>query len=282
MVDTVNVVADPVEPEKGTQEYTDKMAEAGASAVNNGRGESEPVPAKPEGVPDKFYNADTGEVDVAGLAKSYTELEKNRSKEVPKPPKVETKGETSETPSDKESDGSDKEQAEAVVESAGLDMASLSDEYATAGELTTDSYAKLEAVGITKDVVDAYINGQNAIINQAKSSAFELADGEEGYTSMIEWAKANLSESEIKAYNNNVNSPDSGVRETVIRGLHARYTGAEGSGGELVTGKTGNATKGSAYESNSQLMADMNNPKYKEDEAFRAQVQDKLSRSSLF
>ena len=282
MVDKVEVTPEESAPEKGSQEYIDKMAELGAGAINNGKGEAPEVAPKPDGVPDKFYNAETGEVDVAGLAKSYTELEKNRSKEVPKPPKVETKGEESETPSDKEGDGSDKEQAEAIVESAGLDMVSLSEEYADSGELTPESYSKLEAVGITKDVVDAYINGQNAIISQAKSSAFELAGGEEGYTSMIEWAKANLSDGEIKAYNNNVNSLDAGVRETVIRGLHARYIGAEGSGGDLVAGKSGSASKGTAYESNAQLMADMSDKRYATDEVFRKQVQDKLARSSLF
>ena len=283
MVDRVEVTADPVEPEKGTAEYNEKMSKIGEGAINNGKGEAPKVTPKPNGIPDKFYNPETGEVDVEGLAKSYTELEKNRSKEVTKPPRVEPEAvKQTDKPSDKKGDGSDKETAETVVESAGLDMASLSEEYATTGELTADSYSKLEAVGITKDVVDAYITGQNAIINEAKTTAFSLTGGEESYTAMIEWAKANLSEGEIKAYNNNVNSTDAGIRETVIRGLHSRYQTEEGSGGDLVSGKTNASTKGSAYESNAQMMTDMNDPRYKTDEAFRKQVADKLSRSSLF
>ncbi len=46
---------------------------------------------KPEGVPDKFWNAETGEVRIDALLKSYAELEKKLSSSIPQPEDDETR-----------------------------------------------------------------------------------------------------------------------------------------------------------------------------------------------
>lgn len=76
-----------VEPEAGTPEYDQLMADKfDQSQIDSGQVKPEPtqekteVPPKPEGIPDKFYNKETGVVDVAAMAKSYTELEKGKGK----------------------------------------------------------------------------------------------------------------------------------------------------------------------------------------------------------
>jgi hypothetical protein len=46
---------------------------------------------KPEGIPDKFWDAEAGEIRVAALIKSYTELEKKMASSVPTPTDDETR-----------------------------------------------------------------------------------------------------------------------------------------------------------------------------------------------
>ena len=90
------------------------------------------------------------------LEKAYKELESKIGS-----PKEETKEEpTLDIP-----EGN----AEEVVEAAGLDMESLQQEFSDKGELTAESLAKLEKVGINKDIVDSYIQGQQAVAQQIET-----------------------------------------------------------------------------------------------------------------
>ena len=54
------------------------------------------------------------------------------------------------------------ETAEKAVEAAGLDMSQLEQEFADNGELSEKSYEQLESQGISKDIVNNYIEGQQA------------------------------------------------------------------------------------------------------------------------
>lgn len=269
-------VTPEVTPE--SPEYVAEMAAKGEAAVNGGVApEAAPeIPAKPEGIPDKFYNAETGVVDYAALAKSYTELEKAQAKKAEAP--------KAETPPAKEGNQTpDAKAANEAVEAAGLDMGSLSQEYAENGTLSEDSYAKFEKVGITKDIVDSFIEGQQAKAEIARSHAFSITEGADGYAAMVAYAQANLSPEEINAYNTAVNSQSASVRDLAIRGMWSRYTSESGNtGADLVTGKVNTKGSDGSYQSRAEMMADMNDPKYKTDEAFRKKVQDKLGRSSIF
>jgi len=276
MADTLQIGTE-VTPEN--PEYIAKMAAMGEAAVNGGVApvaeEAPPeVPAKPEGIPDKFYNAETGVVDYTALAKSYTELEKANS----------TKKEPEVTPKDKPEDAP-KDAAQEAVEAAGLDMPSLSKEYDESGTLSDDSYAKLEKAGIPRAMVDDYIAGQQAKVEVARTQAFGITDGEDGYKAMIDYAKANLSEADIAAYNKAVNSGDATSREEAVRGLWTKYSAESGNGTngtDLITPNSNTKVGNGAYQSRAEMMADMGNPLYKSDEAFRAKVQAKLAVSNIF
>jgi hypothetical protein len=260
--------------------YIQEMAEKGSAAVNGGVEPEAPavIPEKPEGIPDKFYNAETGVVDYTALAKSYVELEKSKGKQV-EPPKADAKKPEGTTPP---ADAEVKAATDAV-EAAGLDMPSLSQEFATNGELSEDSYAKLDKAGISKDLVDSFIEGQQAKAEVARGQAFSITEGQEGYTAMVAYAQANLTPAEIDAYNTAVNSPIPSVRELAVRGMWSRYSNESGNtGGNLITNKTNTKVGSDVYQSRAEMMSDMNDPKYKTDEAFRSKVSAKLGRSNVF
>ena len=68
----------PADPE-GHDEAMVKLVDDANTIPEEGIKENVEVAAKPESVPDKFYNAETGAVDYDAMAKSYAELEKKQS-----------------------------------------------------------------------------------------------------------------------------------------------------------------------------------------------------------
>jgi len=220
--------------------------------------------SKPEGLPEKFNS-------VEDLAKSYSELEKKLgdNKEAPKEetPKTETKT-------------SDLEIAEKAVESAGLNMETLSSEYAEKGELDAKSYDALEKAGIPKDYVNQFIEGQKAIADQQATSIKNMVGGADAYTEMSTWAAENMSEQEKTAYNTAVNSKDIETAKLAVVGLKAKFESANGNEPSLVEGK-GTITGQDGYKSWAEVTAAMGDDRYSKDPAYQAMVQDKLAKSDL-
>ena len=254
----------PAEPEGHEAEMIKKIDDAN-TMPEEGIQENVEVAAKPEGIPDKFYDAETGKVDYDSMAKSYNELEKKQSGQ-----KEEVKEESVEEP----------KTADEAVEKAGLDMSALTSEYDANEGLTAESYAALAAAGIPEGTVNQYIEGQKALVTQAQNEAYSLTDGKEGYEAMSGWAKANLSEAELSNYNTQVNSPNSKIREQAIRGLHSQFASDSGEGKPLVHGGGSTSTTG-GYGSRAQMIAAMQDSKYQSDPAYRAEVEAKVASSSF-
>lgn len=257
-------------------EYVAQMAALGEQAVKSGNtqisdGEPGEIPAKPDWVPDKFYDATTGEVNYEALSKSYQELEKKQSTKEPEKPDTQAGD-------DKSQDGNDDQQdaANKAVESAGLNMTDLSKEYSENGVLADKSYEALEKAGIPRETVDQYIAGQQALAQQARAQAFSVTEGEEGYQTMVSWAKNNLTPAELETYNKSVNSANSGVRDMAVRGLWAKYNSESGQGKALVHGK-GSSSESTGYKSNAEIVAAMSDPRYAKDPAYRKAVEAKMA-----
>jgi hypothetical protein len=220
--------------------------------------------SKPEGLPEKFNS-------VEDLAKSYSELEKklgDNKEEAPKEeaPKTDTKN--------------DLDIAEKAVENAGLNMETLSSEYAEKGELDAKSYDALEKAGIPKNYVDQFIEGQKAIADQQSKSIKDMVGGADAYSDMSNWAADNMSEEEKTAYNTAVNSNDIETAKLAVVGLKAKFEKANGNEPNLVEGK-GTITGQDGYNSWAEVTAAMGDDRYQKDPAYQAMVQEKLSKSDL-
>ena len=271
MADNYEKVEFAAEQPAEDQDHVQKMVELADKAAEDPNKsmatDNVEVSPKPDWVPEKFYNSDTGEINYEGLAKSYTELEKKQSS---------SKGDDAPTSEDKESE----QTAEQVVESAGLDMAALQSEYDEKGTLDEKSYEALEKAGIPKDTVNMYIEGQKALVAQAQQHAYSLTDGEEGYKAMSDWAKSNLSAEDLKSYNTAVNSTNQSTREIAIRGLWGKYSADSGSGKDLIHGKASDSKVG-GYKSRQQMIDAMKDPRYLNDPAYRAEVEAKVVAASF-
>jgi len=232
--------------------------------------EIKPTQSKPEGLPEKFNSVDE-------LVKSYSELEKKlgeQSQPTEKSVDPVSKAEVKEQPK------SDLDIATKAVDSAGLNMESLSEEYAKEGKLADGSYKLLEKAGIPKDYVDRFIAGQQAIADQQSSSVKEMVGGTQAYDSMSEWASQNLSETEKTAYNSAVNSKDLESVKLAVVGLKARYSQATGSEPKLVEGKA-SASGEQGFQSWAQVTQAMSDPRYAKDVAYQTEVKNKLANSKI-
>jgi hypothetical protein len=221
--------------------------------------------SRPDGLPEKFKS-------VEDLAKSYTELEKKlgtQEKSVDEKSVDEKPAETK----------SDLEIAEKAVETAGLDMDVLAKEYADNGALDEKSYQALEKAGISKQYVDQFIAGQNALAEQQGNEVKSIAGGDESYNEMVNWASNNFNEAEKTAYNNAVNSKDMEVIKLAVTGLKARYEQANGKEPSLVQGKA-TPTAEPSFQSWAQVTEAMADSRYAKDPAYQAEVKNKLANSN--
>lgn len=222
---------------------------------------------RPQWLPEKFKTPED-------MAKAYAELESKIGKQ------------TEKAPEDKPQDLPDPtnatdEEVDKTLASRGLNLSDFSTEFAEKGELSPESYQKLEAAGIDKNTVDLYIEGQKALAVQFETSVKSEVGGDEGYAQLTEWAKSNLSPSEISAFNSAVSSGNIDQAKLAVLGLQARYTSVNGSEPKKVLGGKASSTT-DVFESTAQLTQAMRDPRYKNDPAYRASVQSKLARSSVF
>lgn len=233
--------------------------------------ETKPTQSKPEGLPEKFNSVDE-------LVKSYSELEKKLGEQ--SQPTEQSVDPVSKTEVKAEQPKSDLDIATKAVDSAGLNMETLSEEFAKDGKLADGSYQSLEKAGIPKEYVDRFIAGQQAIADQQSATVKNLVGGTESYDNMSEWAGQNLTETEKQAYNTAVNSKDLEAVKLAVVGLKARYAQSTGSEPTLVEGKASPSAE-QGFASWAQVTQAMSDPRYAKDPAYQAEVKNKLANSKI-
>ena len=165
----------------------------------------------------------------------------------------------------------------------GLDMTALTEEYTANGELSDKSYKSLQKAGIPKEMADQYIAGQKALGEQIGNTVKNSVGGAEEYSSMVEWAKVNMTQVELDAYNSAVNSGDINIAKMAAKGLRSDYIDSVGKEGKTYGGKSPESYDAKdVFRSNAELTAAMKDKRYETDPAFRNDVMEKLSRSDRF
>lgn len=201
---------------------------------------------RPEWLPNKFQSAED-------LAKAYGQLEKKMSSR----------------------------QAEEQGLLTANDFEKYSDQYLETGGLDDKSYDDLSKKGLSKDLVNQYIAGQQILADQQVQELQNITGGEDNYNNMIQWASETLPQEDLDAFNDAVQG-DTSVAKLAIRGLHAQFLN---EGGQAVSspnlvqgGKTNNL---SGYGSTLEMQNDMKNPLYKAgDTKFHAMVDKRLAATS--
>lgn len=151
-------------------------------------------------------------------------------------------------------------------------LAKLGAEALAEGKLSDESYAELKEAGIPKAIADQFVRGAIAEHQQTLAKIHTDCGGKEAVDAAVAWAAKNLPQSTIDALNKQLADPNPEIVVNALKGIQAR---AGGQGG-IVPGRTGGNTGPVPYESEAQWHADLRDPKFSQDPAFRAQVQAKL------
>lgn len=211
---------------------------------------------RPDWLPEKFQSPED-------MAKAYEELQSKL-------------GEGS-----KEKDSSTKEKAEPNQTVMQEIIDSATNEFIENGELTDKSFKALEEQGLPREIVEAYVAGQRALMENQVNQVKATVGGEENYNAMAEWAAENLDQSELDAFNEVVESGSINQAQMAVRGLYSQFASAGGKAPNLIQGSTsGSAVK--PFNSAAQVTEAMRDPRYKNDPAYRKTVEDRLAVTSSF
>ena len=206
--------------------------------------EGNPV-ERPEWLPNKFESSEE-------LAKAYGQLEKKFSSK----------------------------QAEEQGLLTTEDFQQYSEEYSKEGGLADKTYEDLAKRGLSRELVDNYIKGQETLQAQVVQDMYGIAGGEENYKAMIDWAAENLDQEELDAFNTAVQG-DVGATKLAIRGLHSQFSAATGGGSTPALIQGGKPTQVGGYGSTYEMTEDMKDPRYKAgDVKFHAYVEKRIAATS--
>jgi len=208
-------------------------------------------------IPEKFRGA---EDPVAAMAEAYAQLEKKLG--APKqedPPEMRL------------------EKIEGSQDLTAEYLSQLGEEYMENGDLTEESYQALAKRGITKDVVDMFVNAQ---MQQAESNRSQILSeagiDNAAWETMSDWAARNWSEDQVDEWNDLANSPNPLARKLAVENLKQAYT-AQGRG-QAVTRVEGTPVSGAltGYRSQAEMLEAMKDPRFDKDPAYREDVERRV------
>jgi len=158
------------------------------------------------------------------------------------------------------------------------------------GTLDDAMYEQLSKAGLSKSVVDSYLDGvrnevgfntdtPEPVLSQPEVDEIKnIAGGEEGYNNLMEWASQNLTKDDAKNYDDVLATANKSAIKFAVKALMGQYEDSQGRDSTIVTGKQSSTE---TYRSMAEVVRDMNKPEYTTDEAFRDDVIRKLSASNL-
>jgi hypothetical protein len=206
---------------------------------------------RPAWLPQKFQNTEE-------LARAYSELESKLGNR-----------------------GTPEEQLQESLPNEQLppDFSKFGSEYLQNGRLSDQSYDELASRGIPREVVDAYISGQQAVQEREVNTVMTDIGGKENFDALSKWAASNLSQDELDAYNAMVMGGNLQQARMAVKGLYAQYLSGS-SEPSLLGGSTGRYS-GDGFRSTAEVIQAMKDPRYQNDEAYRKDVQNRLSVSEI-
>ncbi|WP_343698852.1 hypothetical protein [Caulobacter sp.] len=237
---------------------------------------------RPEGVPEKFWDAANSRVNTDALLKSYTELEKMKgapaAPETPAAPVAELPAQPEDspkiTPAAPEGESEKPPQGEPQPVAAAIQTLTSKFE---AGDLGDADFAAAEAAGLPRGVVETYFAGLKALEAASTLAAHEVAGGKDAFETARSWAASGLTPAELTYYNDAVGDPK--TSKQAVEWLVGKHRAANPTEGTLLGDTTPAVQAGDVFTSQAQVTAAMASAQYRTDPAFRNQVAEKLARS---
>lgn len=276
MVESVNInnLENTPAPEGHDEAMAAKMDQENAVPETTSPVEEKPV--KPDNVPEKFWDAETGAVNVEALLKAQADAEAALRKTQSESASPTDGAETPEPTSTDEPETPEVPETPETTEA----VAKAEQEYAESGSLTDETYEALAKQGLSKDVVDGYIEGQVAKAEKLTSAAYGELGGADEYQAAVTWARDNLSTGEIQALDVLLTSADPSVVAEGAKMLATKYnTDGEVMPTKQISGDEG-TSNGAYFKSSTELVKAMSDSRYRTDNAYRAEVEKKMNNAA--
>lgn len=243
MSDTDRVEVNPEETNNISLEQEAKQQETEANKPTETKEE------RPSWLPEKFSNAEE-------LAKAYSALERKQSQP--------------------------EEPAQQVTEDSQVNsLEKYYSEYAENGVISDKSYEELGQMGLGRDLVDGYIEGQKAIADNDVQQVHDVVGGQENYQKIIDFAQNNLSDAEVNAFNETLDYGSIEQVKFAVQAIESRANvSASSEPQEMLQGDTETASV-DAFQSVAQVVEAMNDKRYSSDPAYRKEVETKIAKSSV-
>lgn len=219
---------------------------------------------RPEWLPDKFKTPED-------LANAYNNLEGKLGSN--------TQEQEDLPPTEAQESTDEDSQTSAII--------AASDEFSEQGQLSEDTYKTLEASGLSRNLVDSYIQGQQALQASGEAELLNEIGGREAYDQISEWASEALSENQLDAYNKALETGTDEQASLALDWIKTKYEEANGvSPSSFIQGGTKGSGE-SAFESRAQVLAAMSErdargkKRYEVDPAYRSEIQRRLAISTM-
>ena len=214
------------------------------------------------------------------LEKAYLELQKKLGQ------KDEGVEDDSTSDSAPDSAPDEEEEVQSPVSKRVDFLKEASDEYySNDNELKPETIQKLKEMP-SEDLIEAYMEWQKGnptvqsqpLSDEAAKDIVASVGGQESYNDTLAWAADNLKPEEVAAYDNVVNSGNKDAIFFAVQALNQRYKDSVGFEGQQVSGKAPKSTvKG--FRSNAELASAISDKQYRNDPAYRFDVEQKLAAS---
>lgn len=220
---------------------------------------------RPEWLPEKFKSAED-------MANAYSELEKKLGQPAAEEQTEEEPQQTEETENENDNPEAGNYN-EAVVEAS-------QEFFENDGQLSEETYQKLEKVGLPRDLVDSYAAGQQALLQSEEAQIKGVAGGE--YDQMAEWANEHLPSEEVDAFDEAVTSGSVQQAKLAVQGLYARYQNATGSRPKTLVQGSVSGTSTMPFKSMQELARAQSDPRYRSgDKAYHQEIDRRLAVSNI-
>ena len=213
------------------------------------------------------------------LEKAYLELQKKLGNK-----ETDDSSPTDETESD--DSAPEEEEVQSPVSKRVDFLKEASDEYySNDNELKPETIQKLKEMP-SEELIEAYLELQKnnpvakaqPLSDDAAKTMVDSVGGQDAYNDTLSWAADNLKPEEVAAYDNVVNSGNEDAIFFAVQALNQRYKDSVGFEGQQISGKAPKSTvKG--FRSNAELANAISDPRYRNDPAYRYDIEQKLAAS---
>lgn len=159
----------------------------------------------------------------------------------------------------------------------GVDFNEAVKEYNASGTLSKQTIADLVKAGYPQEVIETFIESRVALEERFTKTVYDLAGGQKEYTSLMQWAGANLPEKVVKSFNKAVDNNNLEAISLMLEGIKAKRVAKMGTRNPSILG--GSPASASTYKgfANVQEMTKaMSDPRYGRDAEYTRSVEMKM------